>query len=106
VIDRLGAGKRAWWLGNVRSKHSFTYTPDAGEALVRLALEDRSYGQVWNLPTASSAPTGREWIDLCAELTNRTPRHVTLSGAIVKLMGLFDPTVREIHEMLYQNEAD
>jgi nucleoside-diphosphate-sugar epimerase len=106
VIDRLATGKRAWWLGNVRSKHSFTFTPDAGKALFRLALEDRSYNQVWHLPTARPAPAGRDWIELCAKATGRTPKHMTLSGPMVKLMGLFDATIGEIYEMLYQNEAD
>jgi nucleoside-diphosphate-sugar epimerase len=106
VIDRLAAGKRAWWLGNIRSKHSFTFTPDAGRALLRLALEDRSYQQIWHLPTARPAATGREWIDLCAEVIGRTPKHVTLSRPLVMLMGMFDPTMYEIYEMLYQNEDD
>jgi nucleoside-diphosphate-sugar epimerase len=106
VIDRLAAGKRAWWLGNIRSKHSFTFTPDAGKALLRLALEDRSYQQVWHLPTARPAPTGADWINLCAQATGRAAKHITLSRPMVKLMGLFDPTVGEIYEMLYQNETD
>lgn len=106
VIDRLAAGKRAWWLGNLRSKHSFTFTPDAGKALVRLAFEDRSFQQVWHLPTARPAPTASDWVNLCAEATGRPPKQVTLSRPIVKLIGLFDPTVGEIYEMLYQNETD
>jgi hypothetical protein len=93
-------------LGSIRTKHSFTFTPDAGSALVRLALDDKAYQHIWQLPTAQPALTGREWIDLCAEVLRRTPKHMTLSRPIVKLMGLFDPTVREIYEMFYQNEAD
>jgi nucleoside-diphosphate-sugar epimerase len=106
VIDRLAAGKRAWWLGNIRAKHSFTFTPDAGKALVRLALEDRSYNQVWHLPTARPASTGRDWIELCAQVIGRPPKHRTLSRPMVKLLGLFDSRIEEMSEMLYQNEAD
>ncbi|HEY5704204.1 MAG TPA: NAD-dependent epimerase/dehydratase family protein [Terrimicrobiaceae bacterium] len=106
VIDRLAVGKKAWWLGSTRTKHSFTFTPDIGKALVRLALEDQAYQQIWHLPTAQPAPTGREWLDLCAEATGKMPRHLILSGPIVKFMGLFDSNVREIYEMLYQNNED
>jgi nucleoside-diphosphate-sugar epimerase len=106
VIDRLAAGKRAWWLGNIRAKHSFTFTPDAGQALVRLALEDQSYSQVWHLPTARPALAGCDWIELCAKVIGRPPKHMTLSRPMVKLLGLFDSTIGEIYEMLYQNEAD
>jgi hypothetical protein len=75
-------------LGSIRTKHSFTFTPDAGSALVRLALDDKAYQHIWQLPTAQPALTGREWIDLCAEVLRRTPKHMTLSRPIVKLMGL------------------
>lgn len=106
VIDRLAAGKRAWWLGSTGKKHSYGFTPDAGKALVRLALEDHAYQQIWHMPTARPAPTGLEWIDLCAEAVGRAPRHMILSRPMVKVLGLADSNVREIHEMLYQNEED
>ncbi len=106
VIDRLAAGKRAWWLADDQTRHSFTFTPDAGRALVHLAMEDRAYQQVWHLPTAQPALTGREWIDLCAEAANRPSKRLLLSKPMVRLLGFFDPTVREMHEMLYQNDTD
>jgi nucleoside-diphosphate-sugar epimerase len=106
VIDRLAAGKRAWWLANDQKRHSFTFTPDAARALVRLAAEESAYQQVWHLPTARPALTGREWIDLCAEVTKQSSRRLILTRPMVRILGFFDRTVREMHEMLYQNETD
>ena len=106
VIDRLAAGKRAWWLASDRTRHSFTFTPDAGKALARLAMEDSAYQQVWHLPTARPAMTGREWIDLCAQATKQSAKRLILTKPMVRFMGLFDPTVRQMYEMLYQNESD
>lgn len=106
VLDRLAGGKRAWWLGDDKPRHSFTFTPDAAKALVRLADEDSAFRQVWHLPTAHPALTGRQWIELCAEATGKLARRFILTRPIVRLMGLLDPAVRELYEMLYQNEAD
>jgi hypothetical protein len=33
------------------------------------------------------------------------PNYRVLSGTMVKLAGLFDSQVREVHEMLYQNDS-
>jgi len=33
------------------------------------------------------------------------PKYRTLSRSMVKLFGLFNPVVGEVHEMLYQNDA-
>ncbi|MGA7392824.1 MAG: hypothetical protein WBL40_08680 [Terrimicrobiaceae bacterium] len=85
VIDRVAAGKRAWWLSN-RNSPSPSPWLGAGKALVRLALDDRAYQQVWHPPTCS---TGRELIDICAQATGRTSRHITLTRPMIKLIGLF-----------------
>ena len=35
----------------------------------------------------------------------KAPKYRVLSRTMVKLAGLFDPTIREVHEMLYQNDS-
>ncbi|MGA7904281.1 MAG: hypothetical protein WCA06_16735 [Terrimicrobiaceae bacterium] len=77
-----------WKAGMVaqQPKQYFTFTLGAGKALVRLALDDRAYQQVWHPPTCS---TGRELIDICAQATGRTSRHITLTRPMIKLIGLF-----------------
>ncbi|MCX6952978.1 MAG: NAD-dependent epimerase/dehydratase family protein [Verrucomicrobia bacterium] len=106
VVDRLAAGARAWWLLDDRPRHSFTFTPDVGKALVRLAGEESAYQKVWHLPTAASAPTGREWIERCAEALGRPAKRLVISKSLARVFGLFDKSMREVHEMLYQNSAD
>jgi hypothetical protein len=57
------------------------------------------------LPTTSPSLTGREFVVAAAEPMGKDPKYRVLSRTMVKLAGLFDPTIREVHEMLYQNDS-
>ena len=85
--------------------HSYTYVPDAAQALVTLALSDSAWNQVWHLPTAAQPLTGREFIAAAAEAMGRPAKYRILSRPMVKMVGWFNPTVREVYEMLYQNDS-
>lgn len=103
AINKLKKGKAANWLGNDEVTHSYTFTPDAGKALYLMATDTASYNQVWHLPTTNPAPTGKEFMEMIAQALQVKPRYTKLSGFMVRLAGLFDTTVGEIHEMMYQN---
>jgi nucleoside-diphosphate-sugar epimerase len=102
VFTPLAHGKRARWLVDGRVPHSFTYVPDCGPALATLAEADDAWGQVWHLPTAAPAITGIEFVTLAARAFGVAPRVTTLAPWMLRLAGVFDTTVRESMEMLYQ----
>lgn len=102
VINNLAKGKKAQWMGNPKLRHSFTYTPDTGKATALLGNSDRAYGQTWHLPTARPAPTGREWVNMFAEALQVKPRVQPISKAMLHLLGVFMPVIRELAEMHYQ----
>lgn len=102
VVKPLSRGKKANWMCNVNFRHSFTYTPDAAKATALLGNTPDAYNQVWHLPTAKPALTGKEWIEAFAKEMNKKPRYMTASKFIVRLMGLFIPIMKELVEMLYQ----
>lgn len=104
VFTPLSHAKAAQWLVNAKVPHSFTYTPDCGRALPLLASADDVWGQVWHLPTAAPAPTGIEFVDLAARAFGSQPRLRVLAPWMLRMAGLFNPTIREIVEMLYQYE--
>ena len=101
VYKNLKKGKKANWLGGVQYKHSFTYTPDAGKATALLGNTDDAYGQVWHLPTAPDPPAVKEWIERFAQELDVAPKHQVAGKTLVKVLGWFDPVMREMHEMLY-----
>ncbi len=104
VFDRLRNGKRAQWLCNERVPHSFSYTRDCAKALVLLSAREDALNQVWHLPTAHPAIDGMAFIDLAANASGVAPRYTVLRKWMIRLSGLTDPTVREVYEMLYQQE--
>lgn len=106
AMERQLQRRAAWWLGDPDRRHSFTYVPDAGRALARLALDDGTWQQSWHLPTASPAPTPRELLMESARLLGAPPRVQRLPVALVRALGLAMPLLREVGEMLYQNQQD
>ncbi len=106
VIQRLAHDKKAQWMGNAETKHSFTYTGDCGKALYLLATTPDAANQVWHLPTAKPPLTGKEFIEIAAESLGKKPDFSIMGKLMIRAGGLFDGTVRELYEMLYQSEYD
>ena len=106
VFNRLAAGRKANWLASVDYRHSFTYTPDAGRATALLGNTADAFNQVWHLPTSANPPTGREWIEAIAEALGKEPGYQLAGKALVRLLGLFMPVMRETVEMMYQFDRD
>jgi nucleoside-diphosphate-sugar epimerase len=106
VYKNFKKGKKANWLGNVNKIHSLTYTPDAAKATALLGNTSDAYNQVWHLPTDTQKLTGKEWIGLFSKEMNVRPRYTNLSSGFIKFMGLFNPFMRELGEMLYQFDRD
>lgn len=97
--------KKAEMFGNLDALHSYTYVGDFGEALVRLALDERSLGQAWHVPNAP-ALSNRQFVELAAEVAGTSPRFVVRGALAMKMAGLFIPPAREIPEILYEFEND
>ena len=106
VFDKYAKGKRAMWLANASVKHSFTFTPDAARSLVLLTDSDSAWNQTWHVPTGPDPPTGKQFMELVANEFGKPPKYRVLTQPMVRAAGWFDPTVRELYEMLYQYESD
>ena len=98
-------GKKAEILGSADTLHTYTFVADFGEALVRLALDERSLGRAWHVPNAPTVTT-RAFLEAAASIAGVEPRLVVRSKAQVKLLGLFIAPVRETVEMMYEFEED
>ena len=104
VFDKLRQGKRAAWLCDAGLPHSMTFTPDAAKAVALLGNTGDAFGQVWHLPTAANPPSGREFIELVAKSFGARPGYQVLKPWMLRLVGMFNPLVRESMEMLYQSD--
>ncbi len=105
VFDPYAKGSKAQWLINDAVPHSLTFTPDAARGVAMLAEHETAWNQVWHLPTASPAPTGREFITMAAHALGVKPKYRILNRGMIKVGGWFNPLVGELYEMLYQNDS-
>lgn len=101
----LIAGKKAEVMGSPDALHSYTYVKDLGEALVRLALDERSLGRAWHMPNAP-AVSNRKFLEMAAAIAGVQPQSKNLSLAKMKIGGLFIPAARELPEVLYEFKKD
>jgi nucleoside-diphosphate-sugar epimerase len=106
VFGNLKKGKNAQWFINPDVPRSYNYTPDAAQAVYILATDDRSFGQVWHLPSVHPALTGKEFIKIAAKYMNASEKVSVLPKWLLKMIGWFNPFLKEMYEMNYQDEFE
>jgi nucleoside-diphosphate-sugar epimerase len=98
------AGKTANWLGPVSTPHEFVFVPDAGPVVVELASRDDCYGQTWHFAGAGEI-TAQGFIQKIYQAVGREPKVRSAGGTLLRMMGWFNPLMRELPEMLYLQET-
>jgi nucleoside-diphosphate-sugar epimerase/uncharacterized protein YndB with AHSA1/START domain len=106
VYKNIKKGKKPNWPIDPNKKHSFTFTPDAAKATALLGNTDDAFNQVWHLPTDKNALTGNEMIKLFAKEMKAEPKVSVVSLWLFKILGLFNPIMKEMVEMMYQFDRD
>ena len=96
------AGARVRLLGNPDLVHSYTFLPDIGEALAELGRHPDALGSTWHLPNDPVPQTSRAMAEAVFRLAGRSPRISGTPTLALRLLGLADPTVRELVEMQYE----
>jgi nucleoside-diphosphate-sugar epimerase len=104
VFPAALAGKTAQVLGDPDQPHTYTYTPDIGEALAVLGEHPDAPGEIWHLPNAE-ARTTRQIVETIYLLAGQ-PRAKLRSTPtlLLRALGFVNPTVRELVEMQYEFE--
>ncbi len=106
VFDKLRKGQTAQLLVSDKTKHSLTYVPDAARATALLGNTPSAYNRVWHLPTDMNALTGKQFVQFIASGYGVKPKYMVLRKWMLKMTGLFNPIIKEIYEMMYQQEYD
>jgi len=97
------AGKTATVLGDLDQPHTYSYIPDIGEGLAVLGEHPDATGQVWHLPNDPDTRTTRELADVVYTLAGQPRTKVReLPAALLRVVGLVNPTARALVEMGYQ----
>ena len=99
------AGKRARLVVDPDVLHTYHYIPDVAQGLATLAgAETADTGQAWMLPCAP-AGTLRELVHGFSEKLGKDIRLSAMPRWMMRSLGLFVGTLRELNEMAYQWEA-
>ena len=98
------AGRTVRWVGPLDQPHTLSYLEDVAAGLATLGEDDRADGRAWHLPAAEPL-TGRQFLELVVAASGGRSRIATSPAAMVRLAGLFVPTIREVGEVLYQYQA-
>lgn len=97
------AGKAASVVGNPDTLHTYTFIDDFAKGLVTLGEHEEALGQVWHVPSAETVTT-RRFVGLVFEALGKPVKLQVVPRWLLSLVGIFDPTVRELPEILYQSE--
>ena len=106
AISNLMKGRKAQCMVNANVHHSYTYTIDCAKSLYLLANTNEAFNQVWHLPTSNPGLTGKEFIEMAAKEIGVNPNYMVLQKWMIKMAGIFNTTIGELYEMLYQSEFE
>jgi nucleoside-diphosphate-sugar epimerase len=104
VVPCILQGRSVSLIGSVDTEHTWTAPADAARLLVTAAADERGWGRAWHVP--SNAPRSqRQVVDDLAD-TAGSPRVKVSSTppALLALLGIFSPTIRELAETSYQRD--
>ncbi|MGH3147262.1 MAG: NAD-dependent epimerase/dehydratase family protein [Rubrobacter sp.] len=103
VFGRAVEGKSAQVAGDPGQPHTYTYAPDIGRGLVILGEREEALGRAWHLPNPETVTT-REFVGMMFEEVGKPARIQVAPKILLRAMGLFNPAMREMVEMLYEFE--
>jgi nucleoside-diphosphate-sugar epimerase len=104
LVPRIVKGKSVQVVGSADQPHTWTYVPDMAALMVTLVDHDDSWGRVWHTPSLPPRTQREAVTDLCAAAGVAPVKVSALPPLVLRLVGVFSPTTRELKETLYQFE--
>jgi nucleoside-diphosphate-sugar epimerase len=93
-------GGTANMIGPIETPHEFVFVPDAGPVILDLAEKNEAYGKWWNF-AGPGAVTQRQMAEQIFRTAGK-PLKIRVAGrTMLRLLGLFNPLMRELVEMHY-----
>lgn len=103
TLKNVVKNKTANFVGHTKVAREYLYTLDGAKAMVELAFRDEAYNQNWNLPAAHPI-SGEELLLIFRNELGYTKSFRTISKSVIRFMGMFQPFMKEMVEMMYLTE--
>jgi nucleoside-diphosphate-sugar epimerase len=100
AFEAAKKGTRAQLLGPIDTMHEFVYVPDVGPVVAKLIREPKAWGQVWHLGGYGILTTRAFATEIFAQ-AGRRPKFMVANLWMLRVLGLFNPLLRELAEMHY-----
>ena len=100
IFDAALKGGTANVIGPIDTPHEFIFVPDLAETLIALSEKEEAYGKAWNV-AGPGLITTRQFAELVFGAVHQKPRLRVAGGFLLRVLGLFNPFLREIVEMHY-----
>jgi nucleoside-diphosphate-sugar epimerase len=80
--------------------HEFIFVPDLAETLIALSEKEEAYGKAWNV-AGSGLITTRQFAEFVFGTVHQKPRLRVAGKFMLRILGLFNPFLRQVVEMHY-----
>ena len=81
--------------------HTFAYTQDLARAMLLLAEDKNTWGEVWHLPNNESITLGQV-NEIFNQILGTHHTIKVMPRALISALAVFSPPLKEVKEMLYQ----
>ena len=101
IFDAALKGGTANVIGPIDTPHEFIFIPDVAETLIALSEKEEAYGKAWNV-AGPGLMTTRQFAEQVFGAVHQKPRlRVAGSKVMLRVLGRFNPFLREVVEMHY-----
>lgn len=104
VFRAAAEGGTAQMIGPVDRPHEYIFVPDVPPVILKMLDDPRFFGRAWDLGGPGTI-TPREFADRVFAAAGRKPRLFIAGPAMVRMVGIFNPLMREVAEMQYLFET-
>jgi nucleoside-diphosphate-sugar epimerase len=100
IFDAALSGKTANVVGPLDVAHEYVYVPDVAPVIADLFARPAAFGRTYNFGGAGTITT-REFVDAAQRAGGRRIKLLAANKTLLRLLGTFNPLMREMVEMYY-----
>jgi len=100
IFDAALNGGTANVIGPIDTPHEFIFVPDVAETLIALSEKEEAYGRAWNV-AGPGLITTRQFAEQVFQEVHQKPRLRVAGKVMLRVLGVFNPFLREVFEMHY-----
>jgi nucleoside-diphosphate-sugar epimerase len=102
VVPNLIKGKKVQLLGAIDQPHTWTSPEDVARLMMTVGQDSRAWGKAWHVPSNEPKTQLEVVQDIARALGVPKPKVSSIPLSIQKIIGLFNPVVKELINSNYQ----